>query len=262
MAQKSDSAVRRVIRPTVIIVAIAFTAWHIFATFLWIAPPSGLRQVVPGDLLTRYMIPLNGQSWSVFAPEPINGDYRLQVRANVVEHGDTVTTEWVDATAAEMSMLTRNLAPPRAAIQAGQLASRFKGAYDNLNEDQQYVVQLGYYEGNDWRDRLAEALNDYGNHVSVDRYIEMERLVDAYATQVAYALWGDDVVHVQFVISRQNVIPFAQRNNPDAERPAVQPAPTGWRGLVEVPGQSRENFADIFRAAVEQSGQEIKGAGL
>lgn len=238
-----------------ILLGVFFTAWHIFATFLWIAPGSGLRQVVPGTMLHDYMIPMHGQSWSVFAPNPINGDYRLQVRAVVGEGAQAEETEWVDATAAEVTMLTHNLFPPRASNSAMDVASRFKGAYDKLNDGQQDIVALGYYEGDDWRDRLEQALVAQGNESAVPDYLKMERLADAYATQVAYAMWGPDVQQVQFIVSRQNVIPFAERNDPDAERPAVQPAPTGWRGLIVEPGQSQERFAEIFLAGVEASGQ-------
>ncbi|WP_235020028.1 DUF5819 family protein [Ruania rhizosphaerae] len=241
------------LKRAVVVAAVLFTAFHIFATFLWIAPASGLRQVIPGDLLHRYMIPMHGQSWSVFAPEPINGDYRLQVRATLNRDGEEIETEWVDATAAELDMLTHNLFPPRAAITASQVASTFRGAYLDLDEEQEEIVALGYYNGDDWRPRLESALRSLGNGGAVTEYMEAEELANAYATQVAYAMWGEDVTLVQFVISRQNVVPYGQRNEPDAERPAVQPYVTGWRGLIEYPGQSRERFAEIFRPAVEES---------
>ncbi|WP_222847996.1 DUF5819 family protein [Ruania zhangjianzhongii] len=243
------------VKRVVILLGAFFTAWHIFATFLWIAPGSGLRDVVPGTLLHDYMIPMHGQSWSVFAPNPINGDYRLQVRAVTGSGEDAVETEWVDATAAEITMLTHNLFPPRASNAAMDVASRFKGAFDDLNEAQQEIVALGYYQGEDWRDRLQAALLEHGNEAAVMEYLETERLAGAYSTQVAQALWGEDVQQVQFIVSRQNVIPFAERNNPDAERPAVQPAPTGWRGPIVEPGQSQERFAEIFLTGVEESGQ-------
>ena len=238
-----------------ILLGVFFTAWHIFATFLWIAPGSGLRQVVPGTLLHDYMIPMHGQSWSVFAPNPINGDYRLQVRAALGAGPDAVETEWVDATAADLTMLTHNLFPPRASNAAMDVASRFKGAYDELNDEQQAIVALGYYQGDDWRDRLERALLEHGNENAVIDYMKVERLADAYSTQVAYAMWGPDVRQVQFIVSRQNVVPFAERNDPHAERPPVQPAPTGWRGLIVEAGQSQERFAEIFLAGVEASGQ-------
>lgn len=251
LAQTKKPLVRRV----VIIIAAVFAAWHIFATFLWIAPPSGLRQIVPGNILQAYMIPLQGQSWSVFAPEPINGDHRLEVRAIVASQGDARTTEWVDATAAELSMAKHHLFPPRAAIQSTEMASRFKGAYDGLSAEQRKVVALGFYKGADWETRMTDKITSLGAGKPVADYLAVDHEVNAYATQVAYAVWGDGVVHVQFAVSRQNVIPFAQRNDPDAKRPAPQKAPTGWRGVIEEPGQSRENFGKTFRRALEESGR-------
>ena len=243
------------VKRVLVLLGVFFTAWHIFATFLWIAPGSGLREVVPGSILRDYMIPMHGQSWSVFAPEPINGDYRLQVRAAVGSGDEAVETEWVDATAAEVTMLTHHLFPSRASNSAMDVASRFKGAYDGLNEAQREIVALGYYQGEDWQDRLEGALLEHGNESAVMDYMRTERIASAYSAQVAYAMWGEDVEQVQFIISRQNVIPFAERNNPDAERPDPQPFPTGWRGVIVEPGQSQEHFAEIFLAGVEASDQ-------
>ncbi|MVA74533.1 hypothetical protein GC722_00555 [Auraticoccus sp. F435] len=235
--------------------AAAITAFHIFSTFLWIAPASGLRQLYPPGVLQGWMIPMFGQSWSVFAPEPINGDYRLQVRATVAEGGEERSTEWVDATAAEISMIQHNLTPPRAGIQSTELASRFKGAWDDLSTEQKDVAELGFYKGGDWEPRLRQALLAAGDTDEAREYLEIEHSTTAYATQVAYAAFGDQVVAVQFVVSRQNVVPFAQRHDAGAERPPVQPAPIGFRGPVEEPGQDRDNFTEVFREALEESGQ-------
>lgn len=231
-----------------------FAAWHIFASFLWISPPSELRTLVPGKTLTNYMIPWFGQSWSVFAPEPINGDYRLEVRAIVVEEGteDTeptyVATDWVNATDVELSKSRYNLFPPRAAILATQQSSKLLNQWKKLNNEQKEIVELGYYEGDDWLGRMQLALNEKGNDNNiVTDYIVQERYTSAYATQVAYAIWGEHrVTQVQFVVSRQNVIPFEERHNPDAQRPEPEFATTGWRGTLEMPGQSNEDFAETF----------------
>lgn len=240
------------LRRAVVVVLALLAAWQIFASFLWIAPPSGVRQLVPGNLLHGYMIPLQGQSWSVFAPAPINGDYRLQVRAWVSGKDDAYATPWVDATAVELTMFTHHLFPPRAAIQSTELASRFKGAYDKLNADHKVIVKLGYFDGDDWQQRLEKKLDSYGAEANVAAYLKQEHMIDAYATQVAYAMWGDDVTRVQWVVSRRNVVPFAERNDDDVERPDPQIALTGWRGLVEEKGQSREHFRQVFRDAYSE----------
>ena len=241
----------------------AFTAWHIFASFLWISPPSELRALVPGNLLTQYMIPWYGQSWSVFAPEPINGDYHFQVRA-IIEDGEDsegntkfTATEWINASSVELSMSRYNLFPPRAASLSVSQASKMLNQWKELTPEQQQTVALGYYEGDNWLGRMQEALTAQGsNDATVVNYIVQERHSVAYATQVAQAMWGEDrVTQVQFKVSRQNVVPFAERHNPDAERPAPVIADTGWRGLITMPGQSADNFRDVFRPLAERNAQ-------
>ncbi|MBP1327000.1 hypothetical protein JOF28_002232 [Leucobacter exalbidus] len=238
-------------RPLVVRGALAaatlFVAWHIFASFLWIAPYSPLREVIPGNALTNYMIPMFGQSWSVFAPEPINGDYRIQVRAVVEEDGTERETEWVDATEVELSMIQYNLFPPRAGIGAVEVASQLKGSFDKLTADHKVIAGLNYFEDG-WDDRLAEKMKSYGNPELVDAFVEKEQQTLAYATQVAYAMWGEDnVVRVQYHVTRQNVIPFGERHNPEAVRPGLQNVDTGWRGTVVLPGQSTKAFSDVFK---------------
>lgn len=226
------------------------TLWHIFASFLWIGPPTPLRQVVPGNLLTQYMIPWLGQSWSVFAPEPINGNYDLKIRAVLADKdGTEIATEWISAVDAEQKMLVHNLFPPRAANLAVKQASALKGAFDALTPEQQKIAELNYFKGDDWLGRMQVAMNEANgqkNPMVVATYIVQERYTDAYAVQAARAVWGKSVVRVQYMTSRQNIIPFAERNNPDAKLPPLQFANTGWRGLIVMPGQSEEQFAEIF----------------
>ncbi|WP_256999506.1 DUF5819 family protein, partial [Microbacterium sp. SZ1] len=50
--------------------ACLLTLWHVGASFLWIAPYSALREIPTQEVLAGYMLPMFGQSWSVFAPEP------------------------------------------------------------------------------------------------------------------------------------------------------------------------------------------------
>ncbi|MGO2658594.1 DUF5819 family protein [Mycetocola reblochoni] len=238
---------RSVLTRVVLYALVVLTAWHVFASFLWIAPRAPLREVVPGTALSSYMLPLFGQSWSVFAPEPINGDYRLDVRA--VADGET--TDWVSATDVEVSMIRSTLTPPRGGIQAIDVSSRFKGAWDKLDEAGKEVAALNYYK-DDWETRMAAELEGHATEDEVAAYLAQERRTTAYASQVAYAIWGDGVEQVQFRSSRQNIIPFAERNDPDAVRPEAQNAATGWRGPVVEEGQSSDSFRDVFLRAYER----------
>ncbi|GAB3598324.1 DUF5819 family protein [Microbacterium tumbae] len=235
------------------VAACLLTLWHVFASFLWIAPYSALREVPTQDALTAYMIPMFGQSWSVFAPEPINGDYHFNVRAVIEVDGEEVETGWVSATDVELSMIRYNLFPPRAGVQSSEVASGQMNAYNKLNADQQAVVALDFDEGDGeaWMERSFDNLE--GEGPSTAAYMAEEHLSTAYATQVAYAIWGDDVVKVQYRVSRQNVVPFAERNDPDAQRPEPTFSTTGWRLPIEEEGQSREAFRDVFLAQFERN---------
>lgn len=235
---------------------VLFAGWHIFASFLWISPHSELRTIVPGNALSTYMLPWFGQSWSVFAPEPINGDYRLEVRA-IIDTGSATAdsegyeaTDWVDATEVEISKARYNLFPPRAAILSTQQATKLLNSWKELKPEQREIAALGYYEGDRWLARMHDAMVEFGDEQKVTNYIVQERYTTAYATQVAYAVWGEENVgQVQFRVSRQNIVPFAERHNPDAERPAPQIANTGWRGVIVLSGQSNEDFEKSFMAS-------------
>lgn len=244
---------KRIVKRTAVLGAALFTAWHLFASFLWIAPHSELRDVVPGEALSEYMIPMFGQSWSVFAPEPINGDHYFDVRAIIDNDGEEEATEWVRASDVEQSLATYRLFPPRAAKLSASQSSNFRGEWQMLNDDHRAVVELNYYEGDDWEERLESTLLDYTDETEdIEAYLREERRSTAYATQVAQAIWGSDVVRVQYQVARQNVVPWGERNNPAAERPDIQPVPLGWRGLISEEDQSQEAFADYFCSAPEE----------
>ncbi|WP_413333122.1 DUF5819 family protein [Brevibacterium sp. GP-SGM9] len=243
---------RPVIKRTLMVIAMAITGFHLFASFLWIAPSSALREVIPGDLLSKYMIPMWGQSWSVFAPEPINGDYYFDVRAVISTGNGEEITEWVRATDVELDHSTYKLFPPRSAGLGVGVASDLKGEWEDLPDDQKAIVKLDYFKGDDSAERLKTKLDEYEDPKNtVSSYLDSEHTATAYATQVAKAIWGDDVQRVQYQAARQNVVPFSERNDKSAERPKIQPVPVGWRALVTEDQQSDEEFAKYFCASDE-----------
>ncbi|TDP89729.1 hypothetical protein EDF62_3026 [Leucobacter luti] len=251
-------------------VAVLFTIWHIFASFLWIFPPSPLRQLAPGESLTSYMLPLFGQSWTVFAPEPINGDYHFNVRALVTdEGGQEIETEWVSANEVELSMVINNLFPPRAGAQSEELASNYLDAWRGLNAEQREVVAEDFLE-NQWQLALTNDLESLGlpaenstedvqNPAVVTGFLYRERQASAYATQVAKAMWGDGVEEVQYRISRQDVVPFGERNSSSAVRPDPTILLPGWREAYVVEGQDEAAFAEVFQRQYERlSGVKVE----
>lgn len=234
------------------VICVALTGWHIFATFLWVAPPSALRELVPAKSLSGYMLPLFGQSWSVFAPEPVNGNITIKVRAYVGPEGSGETTEWVNASAAELGMAHHNLFPPRAAIIGLEQATQYKGVFDKLTKPERKVVAGGYFAGNDWYERFQtnmELAGDGATHAQKEnakKFMQLELRTIAYSTQVSRALWGDSVSRVQFSVSRQNVVPFNERNDSNAAPQPIRTVESGWRGTYSYPGQNSRNFKEIF----------------
>lgn len=228
------------------------TGWHIFATFLWIGPSNGLRDAVPAKALSGYMLPLFGQSWSVFAPEPINGNVTLEVRAYVGDEGSGHVTDWVNASAAELDMAHHNLFPPRAAILGLEQGSKYKSAFDKLTDAEKKIVAAGYFVGDDWLDRLETGLkaagpnNTAAQKKNLESFLSQEKQTVAYATEVAKAMWGSGAQRVQVRASRQNITPFKDRLNPDAKPQPIRVVDSGWRGTFSFPGQNSGHFSDIF----------------
>lgn len=238
----------------VALLACLLTLWHVGASFLWIAPYSALREIPTQKVLASYMLPFFGQSWSVFAPEPINGDYHFNVRAVIEKDGEEVETGWVSATDVELSMIEYNLFPPRAGIQSTEIASGQMNAYNKLTDQQQEIIALDYV-AEDWEEWMVRSFDELEGESlpATEAYMEAEHLATTYATQVAYAMWGGDVVQVQYRVSRQNVVPYAQRNDPNATRPEPTKSTSGWRTPTEEAGQSRKDFADVFVSQYERS---------
>lgn len=233
------------------LVCTLLTAWHIFATFLWVAPNSALREAVPGNVLKTYMSTTFNQNWSVFAPKPIDSDSSFWVRAVVEGPDGAARTEWVETVRREMDLIHHNPFPARAAVASHQLASKYRSAFNGLSKKQKDMVGHHYYKGVDWTERLGEAFNDAASELGGSKsrtatFLAMEERAGAYATQVARAMWGENVRSIQYRVGRQGMIPFNRRNDPDAERPEPTCISTGWRGTTLMPGQNEEKFSEIF----------------
>jgi hypothetical protein len=245
-ARSERTGVRLVLRRVVVTALVAVSAWHGAATYLWVAPSTPIRDMLPDGVLNSYMDPMFAQAWSVFAPEPIDGDYRVKVRASVVgEDGTSRTTEWVDASAAETSQLAGTLMQSRAGIVAHKLAMKYYERYFDLSDEQRDVVSLNYYR-DEWTGRLRADLEAVeGESPEVNTFLRQEWNATAYATQVARAVWGDDVEQVQYSVSRKQVAPMdATDDREAAPEPVV--LDSGWRGPVVREGQNEDAFTDAF----------------
>lgn len=242
--KRGHSTVARVTAAAVSLLVAA----HMFFTFTYNLPSQGNdSSLLPQDLATRYMQPLFVQDYKIFAPDPAGADHQLWVRAWFEDvDGAPWTSEWVNVAAVELSDPYRKVLRKQLTIVG---AERVMAAYQALSDEQRQITPTNYHRTGlgQLRDDLA-AVDPHGTSAQVMAFIRSAQYVDAYATQVAYALWGDlgDVDAVQTRVVYDPVIRWSDRNRPDARRPAATITDTGWRPSLEYPGQSREKFAATF----------------
>jgi hypothetical protein len=247
---RSDRTARSRIATAAAAVVAALLAVHMAMTFLYNVPPAADRSNTPPAFVDDYMSPLFVQDYKIFAPDPASADHQLWVRAWLVppDGGEPETTDWVNVSAVEISSRTRRILRKQLTIVG---AERMMAAWARLDEAQREVAGENYHRtGLDaLREDLVAADPD-GSPGDVDAFIRVTRFVDAYATQVAYALWGspDTVRAVQTRVVYDPVVRWDDRNDPAARRPAATTVLTGWRPPLEYPGQDREAFARTFRS--------------
>lgn len=235
-------------------VVLVLVAVHMFFTAVVNVPSSDVKYgPLPGEAADSYVRPLFVQDYRIFAPNPASENRQLWVRAWVEDgSGERTETEWINATGVEIAEAHRRILRKHQTILG---AERLMPAYRQLTDEQKEIVS-GNFHHEGGREELADALEDDGGAAA---FLQASDYVDAYATQVALAIWGEEhtILAVQARVVYAPVIRWADRNDPDAEPPASTYADLGWRELLEYPGQDREEFARTFRAWYESAGEEV-----
>jgi hypothetical protein len=228
---------------------VGLVALHVTITFFFNAPANPIKDAARGEI-NGYMQPFFGQNWSLFAPNPINSEDTVLVRARVADDvtGEERVTEWVNATEREWTLVHHSLAPSRASRLSSNLHRRLHDAWGDLSADQQDIVARDFDAMPDWQP-LADALIDaQGGETSstVANVVRGDRVATGYATQVARALWGPDVTAVQFRLQRTPVPRWNDRFEPEPEDPPATTREFGWRPVLVNEGQSDGAFATTF----------------
>jgi hypothetical protein len=217
---------------------------HTAATALWIAPRNPVSEAVAAPL-GETMNPMFQQSWSLFAPTPINVANSLEVRAF---DADLDATEWVDVTDVEISAnFTHHLFPNRASRPTRMLAARAHAQFIKLTDDERHSLG-GHYHGNAWP-RLAEALEEADGSSSAARrrqVLAYDKAMAAYATEYVRATVTEiDPAYVQFRVVRERVVPYASRGDAAPKQTVYT---FGRRPMYEFDRQDSE----AFREAIER----------
>ncbi|PSL06106.1 hypothetical protein CLV30_103261 [Haloactinopolyspora alba] len=219
---------------------------HFAATFLWNAPSSPVSESVAAEV-NGYMRPFFVQNWSLFAPNPINAEDELLVRAQVrdPQTGDVEVTEWRNPTQLEWSLVHHNPAPSRASRLSSNLHRRLSSAWYDLTDEQQEIVADDYRDMADWRPLAGDLIDSQGGETSseVANVVRADRVTTGYATQFAKAIWGRDVVAVQFELRRTPVPRWDERMEPEPQHPSHSTREFGWRPVLVDSEQDESAFA-------------------
>lgn len=168
---------------------------------LWVAPNNLLRQSVGASHVRDYILPMWDQAWSVFAPEADSEYARFQVRALVKDGSGERSTAWTAVTAREVLGSVRyHPFPARTALLTTRLAGHVKEYYDDLNPAQKQIVADADRDVPvaELRSRLLAAATNDDERNRVRPFMRAETGAERFLSGVATALWGDDVVAIQF----------------------------------------------------------------
>jgi hypothetical protein len=89
----------------------AFTAWHLALVFLFVSPSNTVREE-NYEQVRGYIFPEFEQNWRLFAPNPLQRNEAVHVRAEIREpDGSTRVTDWIDLTAIDVGRIEHNPLP-------------------------------------------------------------------------------------------------------------------------------------------------------
>jgi hypothetical protein len=103
--------------PARVVIALAvgvlttFAAWHLAAAFLFVAPDNTLSRE-QDHRISGYINPEFEQNWKLFAPNPLQNNVRVEVRAEIRQaDGSAEVSDWVDLTAQDLAGIRHSLLP-------------------------------------------------------------------------------------------------------------------------------------------------------
>ncbi|NED97387.1 hypothetical protein G1H11_18990 [Phytoactinopolyspora alkaliphila] len=219
---------------------------HVAVTFLWNAPSNPIREAV-NEEVRGYIRPFFQQNWSLFAPNPVNSEDEILVRARLRDpaSGDLRTTEWVSATGFEWTEVRGSPAPSRASRLSSNLHRRLNSAWNRLSDAQREIMAADYADMSNWKPLAEDLIEEQGGESSsrVATMVRADRVATGYATQVSRAIWGDEVESVQIQLQRTPVPRWDDRLEPEPEDPRRTYRDFGWRPTLDAEGQDDDAFA-------------------
>ncbi|MEU3744989.1 MULTISPECIES: DUF5819 family protein [Streptomyces] len=113
----ADSGIMALSLPYQVVAAVAlavagvFVCVHLSMVFLHVAPSNTLTKR-HGQAVDDWIYPEFEQNWKLFAPNPLQQNVSVEVRAEIVTAGDgRRTTDWIDLTAQDTAAIRHNPLP-------------------------------------------------------------------------------------------------------------------------------------------------------
>ena len=214
-----------------LLTCLVFTLGHTLMTIVHVAPINPISIAVD-PAVSAYMLPFFQQNWQLFAPEPINSENGILVRAAVrTDDGSETITEFYDLTSPTIQAIyASRLFPPRRTrlivnIQqllgyrdplAQRLRETLSGDQD-LSEDELYNAQLEVFP-------LTP-----GEQATHDLAFEM---LHSMAIEAAMSQWGEGVTAIQVRLTTNRFPPFSERGS-DERVGELTIADSTWLAVVE-----------------------------
>jgi hypothetical protein len=181
---------------SVVLVGAALLFGHFFILFLYNGPPNPVQKR-NYEAIARYVEPYFSQDWRLFAPNPINFNSQILVRAKI---GDGATPErqtpWLNLTAPAIAQVQGRLLPTRLYRVVG-------GGVNMLIDAGLGPAKNGEESKSIPRDPLQERAIKY---------------VSTIATLAARVEWGDGVSAIQIRTTHQKIPDFAEQNKCRADQ--------------------------------------------
>ncbi|MCM2388877.1 DUF5819 family protein [Streptomyces albipurpureus] len=152
---------------------------HVAMVFLHVAPSNTVTKQY-GKAVDAWIYPEFEQNWKLFAPNPLQQNVAVQVKAEVrTAEGERKVTDWIDLTAQDRDAIRGNLLPSH--VQQNELR-RAWDLYVNSHDDQNRATGLRGQLSESYLRRIAMLrfdARDPGGSVERIRFRSSTVLVDA-----------------------------------------------------------------------------------
>lgn len=254
----APSGIKKYLPRIAAIVCALFLLFHFTSTFLWETGKNQLRTPWVDSVLQSYMLPMFGQSWAVFAPNPISVDHSFEVRARLRDDaGNVQNTGWIKVTDQELQKYVHHhLIPSRINLQTPTMASDLFKSNEKLSKEGQKAIAenllAGGYGPTDnnpsWLATEKQLLKDSNSSTAaINQSVRDQRIATGLATVIAQTTTDKEVVAVQFRAVKQGVVSFENRHNPNVKRPDPSYLVFGWRPSMNT-GSNVSLLDHIYRS--------------